>query len=164
LTLVVVVDTGAVSHLVWEPRHIAAERSALCEDCLRVVVVVDADDEIPTRDFHVGGVVDDVDLTERPEVTDRWVGRGEHDTAAVRYRAVAVRPGVLWLTDTIISVLVRDAPSAMLTWVAQTEVDSQFAQKSGPALWTDALNAVAKSVQSARAAVKTRVGRAQTDT
>jgi len=63
LALIVVVDTSPIWNLVWEPRYIAAERPALCDDCRRGVVVVDSGDEVSAGYVNVGGVIDDVDLT-----------------------------------------------------------------------------------------------------
>lgn len=75
----VVGHAGALGQLVGELGREAAERSAQREDRVRVVVVVDADDEVSTGSAHVPGVVDDVDLAQHPEVTRRWVHGLRHD-------------------------------------------------------------------------------------
>jgi len=79
-----VTDAG-VWHIlgVWGAE--TAERTSSVDDSLRVAVVVDAYDELITGGVDVGGVIDDVDLTQRPEVTDRVICGLVRDVTTVRY-------------------------------------------------------------------------------
>jgi len=124
LVLVVVVDAGPVWQFVWKPCHETAERSARFKYCLRVVIVVDTVDEVSTGSGREVRVIDDVDLTQHPEVTDWVVGRWGHDVTAVRYDLPTGVAGVRRLTDTAITILLRDTQTIVITWVALTEVHS----------------------------------------
>jgi len=162
LVLVVVVDTCPVRNLIWEPRYKTAERSTRRQDSRRCVVVVDADDEVPACGVCVQWVIDYVDFTERPEVTDGRVGRCEHDVSAVRNNEVAATAVVLRSADAVEPVLRWDTRTAVQTGAALTVINGQFTAQSVPARGTKANPRTTRTTQRARTAVHTRVGRAVT--
>lgn len=162
--LVVVGDAGTVGHLIGEFGGVAAEGSSHGNDGGGIVVVWDSDDEISARRVDQLRVVDDVDLTEFPEVTRRWIyGLNQKRSTAWSHRFAKIT-GVLWRTDTVESFLSVHTGSSVPTRVARTLVSVGRTGGSVPAWSTDTLHGASRAVQRARASVQTRVCRTTPDT